>query len=318
MKAKNFAFVVGLFMLFIMSAFQRAEVKERICSKDNAFAVTDKALYRSIGVTCQIESWLIAGDEIVITSTNPDSLFYSYSCKDFRRLAVYGRKGHGHNEFVSPLMFTGKSGSLLAIDNANMKVYKSDKGRFEQTETSRLHDALNDLKTISYPLVAYNSMAPLEVCLKIVNIESGQLVDSIAFKDNTGRGNAAVYDYAWDYNNGKIVIAHIHSEKFVVCNVNENGKILDITSFDSSEIFSKDKTFYTDVVCGEYIYLLSQKKVNVNDFSGYSEIEVYDYNGQPVKRIELDFISPKMLLDRTNNKLIFASAIDENIHIIDL
>lgn len=77
MKAKNFAFVVGLFMLFIMSACQRAEVKERICSKDNAFAVTDKALYRSIGVTCQIESWLIAGDEIVITSTNPDSLFYS-------------------------------------------------------------------------------------------------------------------------------------------------------------------------------------------------------------------------------------------------
>ena len=54
----------------------------------------------------------------------------------------------------------------------------------------------------------------------------------------------------------------------------------------------KDGGYYTDVVCGKKcFYILSQGDVETSGLSGASSIEVYDYEGNPMKKINLDIIS---------------------------
>lgn len=84
---------------------------------------------------------------------------------------------------------------------------------------------------------------------------------------------------------------------------------------------SKENAYYVDVVCGkDYFYLLSAKNVKFSQDgpSGNSEIEIYDYNGNPVAHLQLDFISMKMVVDEDRDRLLLTSPMDEDIHIVQL
>ncbi len=55
-----------------------------------------------------------------------------------------------------------------------------------------------------------------------------------------------------------------------------------------------------------------------NDPEGNSQIEVYDYDMNPIKAINLTFLPRKILLDAHRNRLLLLSATDDDIHIINL
>ena len=82
--------------------------------------------------------------------------------------------------------------------------------------------------------------------------------------------------------------------------------------------FSPDRITYSDIACGNYIYLLSQKNVNVEDATGFSEIEIYDYDGVCIKKLVLNIIADKMLLDEANHRLLLTSIEDASINVVKI
>ena len=77
------------------------------------------------------------------------------------------------------------------------------------------------------------------------------------------------------------------------------------------------EAYYSDVVCGDFIYLLSQREIDLSGMSGTSQIEVYDYSGKPVKLIKLDIMAVRMLYDKHNGRFVFLSPSDNDLHVLD-
>ena len=51
--------------------------------------------------------------------------------------------------------------------------------------------------------------------------------------------------------------------------------------------------------------------------SGTSSIEVYDYEGNPMKKINLDIIASHMVYDEINKRVIFSPSMDNDLHVLD-
>lgn len=314
---KVFIAISLLLMVGVLSCNQ-APIHEEINHKDNAFAVSEQGKDSHIEFPYQTESWQIIGDDIVAKSSDSDSLYIMISCSELRSKGVFGKLGHGPNEFISPQLFSGKDNEPMIIDNGNKKIYNYANSEISQIGTLQSKDAVNDIKTLSYPIVAYSTITPNEQCFKIIDITTGKQADSIAFVDNSNKGKSSLYEFAWNRHENKIVIAHMYSDKFIVCETDDRGKLIKKKSFQTDGKFSNEKMYFSDVACGDYIYLLSQKEVDLNNFTGHSDIEIYDYDGKPIKKISLNYISDKMLLDNSNHRLLLTSVSDEYLHSISL
>ena len=320
MRAQSFfsSSIIFILTFWTIIGCQNASNKELVSHKDNIFPTNENAQDITKDFPCIAESWQIIGDNIITTNATPDSVFSILSCEDLTVKEVFGKKGHSGNEFIAPLVFCGKEKEILIIDNIDKKIYNYSNGVTSQIGTSTIKDALNELRSISYPIVAYSVITPQKQNLKIVNIATGKDVDSVVFKDKEQKEKASLFDFAWNYNNGKIVIALMHSDLFMVCDINHSGELTQIHKYQTDGVFSDNKIYYSDVACGKEIYLLSQKNVDLTNLSGHSSVEIYDYSGKAIKNIDLDFIADKMLLDCSGKKLLFTSTNDEYLHLITI
>lgn len=138
--------------------------------------------------------------------------------------------------------------------------------------------------------------------------------------DTSNKGNASLYDFVWNSNHAnRIVIAHQHSERYIVYETDSEHRIVESRIFDTKDdSFSPDRITYSDIACGNYIYLLSQKNVNVEDATGFSEIEIYDYDGVCIKKLVLNIVADKMLLDEANHRLLLTSIEDASINVVKI
>lgn len=147
----------------------------------------------------------------------------------------------------------------MVFDNGNKKLYTVTGDSITSATGYNTTDALNDAKTIAYPAIAYVSATPNEQELKIVDLEKEIVIDSISFVDQTDKGQSLLYDFVWDSHDDRIVIAHQHSDRFIICTTDDSHKITEVTCLDTDKSFSLDRFTYSDIACGHYIYLLSQK-----------------------------------------------------------
>ena len=57
--------------------------------------------------------------------------------------------------------------------------------------------------------------------------------------------------------------------------------------------------------------------MEISGLSGTSSIEVYDYEGNPMKKINLDIIASHMVYDKINKRVIFSPSMDTDLHVLD-
>lgn len=302
---------VALLTLFV--ACNSTSTSNSNKQKNNDFSSLQSVACEDVDNDITIESWLISNDMIVCKTAFTDSVYHTLDLSTMKHLASFGKIGHGHNEWIAPNIFAKTGNKLAVFDNANRTIYDITNYAISVDRKTSIKDAMNDIKTIMYPYVGYTTVTPNEICLKIVNIEKDILTDSISFKDTEGEGKASQYEFAWGYDNGRIVIAHLYKDAYMTCKVNDEGKITEKDYYLSNGKNEKQDMYYSDATCGDDIYLLSQKQVDTETLKGKSEIEVYDYNGKPIKKFLLDFIAEKILLDKKGRRLLLVSA--ENGHI---
>ncbi len=185
----------------------------------------------------------------------------------------------------------------------------------------------NQLCDVNYPIISSYELGRdnegREV-LKwgIMDVTTGEKIDSINFNAHD-ESDPDVRLFLKTATNGQyIVFVNIPKDEFQIAKVSSDGKVTERTVYKGSDALSPESPYYVDVVCGkEYFYLLSEKNAKFSrqdGLSGNSDIEIYDYAGNPVAQLKLDIISISMLLDEDRGRLLLTSPLDEDIHIVQL
>lgn len=161
--------------------------------------------------------------------------------------------------------------------------------------------------------------SPREVVWEITDIENLSCSDSIVFFDESKGGNSTLYNFSYDVAFGHAVFAYLYQDGFMIASLSDGRHVIPkLAVKGDGEERMKDGGYYTDVVCGKKcFYILSQGDVETSGLSGTSSIEVYDYEGNPMKKINLDIIASHMVYDEINKRVIFSPSMDNDLHVLD-
>lgn len=169
-------------------------------------------------------------------------------------------------------------------------------------------------------MMGYMSYSPQEVCWKYYDVKTGETKDSIRYVDETNAGRALQeHEFFWDFmKDDKVVLAHLTRDEYTILEL-KNDTIDNVQLYKGNdEADNESGYYYGDVECTDkYIFLLSHKRQE----SGHREameVEVYDYEGNPVYLLKLGIIAQHMLLDKSHKRLLLLSPADDYVYVANL
>lgn len=270
-----------------------------------------------------IKEWCIVDTMLICKNGGGEPFYYVFNTNDFRITGKFGRKGNGENEWISPHLIPITDTAYTVIDNFRWGIYdvtKVDSSYVIQKKKNMgVQIPLNSPKFVSYSTFGNISYSPREVVWEITDIENLSCSDSIVFFDESKGGNSTLYNFSYDVAFGHAVFAYLYQDGFMIASLSDGRHVIPKLAVKSDgEERMKDGGYYTDVVCGKKcFYILSQGDVETSGLSGTSSIEVYDYEGNPMKKINLDIIASHMVYDEINKRVIFSPSMDNDLHVLD-
>ena len=317
MMKKTFWGILPVCLLALgLTSCAEAKVKEHTHRLTDHFEHIDTihATSQTFGVVP--EEWMLTERQLVCRTENSEALYAVFDRKTLLPAGTFGRRGNGHLEWTMPHAVDNGAESLIVMDNASRKLYAVKDNALNEVGVSCLQDVVNDVKAIAYPVIGYVASTPEAQKLVVANLQDGTHIDSVFVEAREGQ--SAMLDFSWTCSSHRLAMGFQYANRFILCQTDAEGHIKAKDIYDGGGKSQQDKIYFTDVACDDYIYLLSQKQVNVNTGEGHSEIEVYTFEGRPVKKMVLDFIAFKMLLDKDGQRLLMSSPADEDIRIVKI
>lgn len=300
-----------------------SHLEEKHNSRDFGTIVSMETYAVEVDKLMEIKEWVLTDTTLICKNGGGDPFYYVFSTTNFHVIGEFGSKGNGESEWISPHLMPITDTTYIVIDNFRWGVYnvKQVDGSYviQRERDMGVQIPLNSQKYLSRLTFGNISYSPREVVWKIMDIETLACLDSIIFFDESKGDNSMLYDFAYDSAFGHAVFAYRHLDGFMVTSLSDGRQVIPewIIKGDGKERMNGN-SYYTDVVCGKkYFYLLSLGERKSVDFSENSFIEIYDYEGNPVKKINLDIQTNKMVYDKINKKVIFQSSIDNDFHVLD-
>lgn len=321
---KNSNWVFGLsLLLFACNGKPKGTVwEEHVNTLDFTSIEQVKTTSFALSEIMEIEEWLLSDTLLVCKNSSGNPYYYVINVNDFSVIGAFGHRGHGQNEWIGPRLVQKGEGGFCVLDNGRRAVYEVEKPdttySIHKLKDLTLELPLNNVKSIAYPICAYCTNIPNALVWNVGNIETLSVSDSISFVDENNEGKSIRYDFSYDVNQGYVVFAGLYIDRFMVARLDESNRLSHKLMFvGNGEEDMERKAYYTDVVCGDFIYLLSQRKMDLPNMSGTSQIEVYDYSGKPIKVINLDIVATNMVYDKHNKRFVFLSPSDNDLHVLD-
>ena len=321
---KKLSFIL-CFLLLVL--FQACTVSEKTGSEILYKSVD---FPKSLNLTCtQVElpavvemmGWCLDDSLLYFRSTDTEYFFYTFRLSDFSLVDSCGRKGQGPNEWLFPRMTTMPDGGLFIMDSSNKRGFY----RMKNQEVTRLascknFDNVSDMQIYKYPLIGYMNFFPREVSWKLYDVEAGLTKDSIRYLDESNKGQALQqHEFFWNFAaDDKVVLAHLYRDEYTVLQL--KGDTINSVQICQGDDYtdSSNGFYYGDVECSDkYIFLLSHKRQTKSKRNA-TEVEVYDYQGNPVCLLKLGIAAQHMLLDRPRQRLLFLSPDDDYVYVANL
>lgn len=312
-------------MLWVACSHENKAVQEEEKALSHEFDSVVSLDTSPVAITelMNITDWNIIDTVLICKNSGANPFYYVFNTTDFRVMGKFGRKGKGENEWGYPHLIPQTDSTYTVIDNVRWGVYnvtgKDSLYSIQKKRDMGVQIPLNSVKPVSSSTFASILYTPKEVSWKIMDIDNLSSTDSIVFFDETKGKNSTLYDFSYDVSSCHAAFAYLHLDGFVIASLTDDHHVSSLLSMkgDGQER-KKGGAYYTDVICREnYIYLLSQREAKTADFSGTSSIEVYDYEGNPIKKILLDIIASSMVYDEINQKVIFRSSMDNDLYVVD-
>lgn len=265
-----------------------------------------------------IKEWATDGSKVLISTNNSDCMLALISLDTMAVSETFGKKGKGAGELLMPHVLGSESDGLMIVDNGNNKIFKLNGSTISEVNTTGESDIFNQPHFIGEGFIGYEELSPSQLALKKYSIADGTTTTILTFPEDVDTDNSDLFDFVWDAYGGNLVTAHLYTDEFSIRKHEEDDVSSSVHYVKGDNTYSQDRIVYSDVACGDYIYLLYQGNVDIENFSDFSTIEKYDYEGNPVSKYIYDGIIDKILLDQEHNRMFFTSAADEDIHYFDL
>lgn len=273
--------------------------------------------------TLHIKEWRMVGGKLLCFASGNDQSFHVFDGDNFEKTDSFGVIGNGPGEFVMPSLVRGKSLEEVIYDPAQLAIFKLDRDlKPIALETSGLWGTYNFPVSVSNGIIGFTDKRKKDKVWLIKNISTGETMDSLFFLQKDMKNSKVPVDFKVASNANRFVVARQFADECVIGNINDDSKIESFRYYEGVGKQHIERPYYVDVDCGDKeFYLLSMKNVDFSDRNspkGICEVEVYNYDGNPLRLIKLDFMPRKMLLDEKRNRLLFMSAMDDNVHIVSM
>lgn len=299
-KNKILLFIVAIVCIFSACSEKKVQdVDNNIASIKEEKATTSQ---HKINPEWGIEKIIgIKGDQLICQASNAENFYYVLNDKDFSLSESFGVKGNAGNEWIMPhILLSDEPNKCYVIDNGTKKIHTLIDYKITQHKDSPVNGLVNGEKLYKNWL-CYEDMSPDKIVLRIIDINNGNQSDSLAFEDPTKQGMSYKEDFAYDVRQGKLVLGQIHKDNIKIFNISDEGKLELACTIKGN---TKDNTtYYTSVTIGkDRFYILSQKQNK--EGKGVTCLEIYKFDGEPVKNINLGFSAKSMALNTKDNSVI--------------
>lgn len=308
----------------------RLSVKDSNIDFPTEISVPDSAI--TLPSIISIDEWTIGNRGLLCLSLTTDKLFYNIDTDDFQTLDSFGVMGQGPGEYLFPHVVKSSNNNTIVAETMLRAFHKIDGENRETTICPAEQLMLNDPNEIKYPIIGFYELTRDEkqVPVKIwrsMDVSEGATIDSLVFNYSDMPAEIQSANLLSSVSGNHIVFIRNFIDEYIIAELDDTGKIAGATKYVGNKSPSIDCPGYCDVACGDgYFYLLSNKNISYssgdNRFSaesiGKSEIEIIDYEGNPVAKLKLDIVGRKMLLDKNGSRLLLLSADDDDIHIVPL
>lgn len=265
-----------------------------------------------------IEEWSHDKIGIVCRSSNSDRVLYHLDTTKFTTLDSAYEMGQGPDDFIVPRLMTSTDSKPILIDLATGKMIFTNEKTMDFANDKIAQKSLNSPIVIDFPVAGFNELHGDGRTFSIMNLSTGEFIDSISFAPNHDKPNV---DFKASALQNRAVIANQFLDEVRILDFNDEHKISNVTVLRGSDN-NTNRPYYIDVVCTpNAFYLISLKEMDFSSSAipeGAARIEVYDYDGTPLKLIYPEFIPRKIIPTPDNQRIIALSATDDNIHIINL
>lgn len=306
---------------------------------EKTFPVVDKveASYHRIEEILGIVNIIKLDDYIVLQngSEGVDDFFFVYSCPEMEFLYSFAKKGRGPEEYMLPSVTKNTGGNTLGFrDHATDRI-----AFYELTDsTAVLRHSLSmkspdmdrffwEINMVDDSVALVKHQGYKRGATELWNIYDMEMLDSVpnTFKHlprKLGREYYTIFDdYAISSRDGRFVIGYYmidrmefghmvgnRIEKTGYCG-SESCPKFHLYGDDTEEEFSIDRNiiYYENLYAGdEYVYgLYSGKRLDDTEKEHSSMIEVYTWDGEPVRLLELDVPAAYFAVDE-NAKTVYA------------
>ncbi len=281
--------------------------------------VTPKSM--PIDTIIAFENWNIVDSLLLVESNGTEDFFYVLHSDNFKMEHSFGKKGNGPEEFIMPHLVQG-SPEIMILDNAlhSINWLSSDTGLIERKTMLPLQNTYWQPHYFDENTLCFIQNSPNELKWVIYDIQTKEIKDSLLFIDETNKGNAIQYEFAYYVDTTQLAISFNYNNAISYYKIH-NKKL--IPQFTIKGEKQDDKMYGTDVfILGDNIYVLNQENIDMQTHKGETYLDVYSKKGNSLCRIHLNIIAGCMLLDLQNGKVLFYSPENEDaffsVHLSEL
>jgi len=317
---KHFVHIIPWLILLLCSCGNSNE-SARVESLSSQFPTEINAVdsVYELPVEVAIKQWSMSGDTLIILTTDHKNMIMTIDLKDMSLIDSIGTIGQGPGEFLTPV--------LLNSDKDEMFLADAMKGTYHRLQSSGYGPvvynlgtsvAMNDAYIVSPHNLLNVEYTPKYTRMIIRDLVSGNVTDSLNLPIVAlNRDNISTPDFKVGSAGKYSVVAYQGVNRFDII-TNDGEKLNSRTVFEGNSPTGNLQFFYIGVEnAPEYFALLSMKGKDVTDRSTTPDIELYDYNGNPIAKIHINFVTGKMLMDSANNRMLLLGQ-DDKLHIISL
>ncbi len=307
---KKYIITIAIICLFNACSMKEAHEKIKFSEGKTLFAtkIPTNALLAPDFVTTK-------GDHFIVSSSSTDTVLYVYSTPELNIEHKTGTKGKGPGEINAFPMFCEASNSkylyIWGYSPVKIKKIQIERGgSLIPKEDLNLdkYENFNCMNIVQDSLLIYYS--PDELTIKKFDLKNGKHLNEIKLqKDDhpesffySNRGNIIA-------NNSCIVYAYVFKKQIDIYDLKTLKLKKRLTGDGNQNIvigdFGNSVYYYTNIVSGKnYFYAVCQGRSNSDYEKSLNEIEVFDYDGKPVKKFLLD-PSPGIIAIDEKNQMIY-------------
>ena len=313
--------VIILSLILLLSCHRTSEQVERqlLDSQFQSYIVANDSA-KALPVEVKVRQWALAGDTLYVLSTERSHFLNEINLEDMSLVSSFGNIGQGPGEYIYPRLISSEFGGMF-LGDAHLGIIRpiNDSLKHEFIIPGDQQVQMNDAYLLNDTSLAYVALSPICTRLLVRDLTTGEDRDSlqlpvIPFPDS----EMSTTDFQVGSNGEYFVVAYKGVERFDIIRQADNLRPGSTVVFQGDASPGNRKFFFFDLACGkDFFALLSMKNKDVSQAESYPDIEIYDYQGNPLTKISINFLAYRILIDENRNRLLLLSATDDDVHIIN-